>query len=71
MKYIIWFRLRNDPDALWGDMSYAPRYFYEAEELLRHYEEEWGDMYEYEIHPGGLTPTYPKGTRQPCFIGCN
>lgn len=71
LKYIIWFRRTDDPNALWGDMSYAPRSRSEAEDLMRYYEEEWGSMYEYEIHVGGLTATYPKGTRQPCFVGIN
>ena len=70
MKYIIWYRRKNDPNALWGDMAYAPRYLDEAEDLKRHYEEEWGNLYEYEIHRGGFVPTFPNGTRQPCFPGC-
>ena len=71
MNYIIWFRKTNDPSALWGDMSYAPRSREDAEALVRYYEEEWCGLYEYEVHRGGICPTYPKGMRQPCFVGIN
>ena len=70
-KYIIWCRRKNDPTALWADLPYTRRSLEDAEDLLRYYEEEWGSLYDYEIHRGGLTPTYPKGTRQPCFVGIN
>ena len=67
-KFIIWYRRTDDPNALWGDMAYAPRYQHEAEQLVTHYEEEWGNLYEYSIHREGF---YPPGTRQPCFVGIN
>ena len=69
MVYIVWCRKTNDPEALWADLPHAPRSLSEAEDLLRYYEEEWGNLYEYEVHRGGICPTYPKGTRQPCFVG--
>ena len=71
MNYILWYRRTDDPDALWGDMPHAPRSREEAEALLHYYEGEWGNLYEYEIHRGGYFATYPRGMRQPCFVGIN
>ena len=64
-KYLIWCRRTNDPDALWSDMPYAPRYLAECEGLVRYYEEQWGNLYQYEIVP---VRCYPSGRREPCFV---
>lgn len=64
----IWFRRRNpDPTDMWGkcwqDMSYAPRGYTDCEQLIEHYEEEWGNHYEYCIRTaawgGAPKPTMP------------
>jgi len=52
-------------------MPYAQRSYEACVELQEHYEEEWGNHYIYEIHRAGYFATYPKGTRQPCFVGMN
>ena len=64
-KYRIWCRRNNDPDALWTEMSYSPRYLAECEHLLHYYEEQWGNLYQYEIVP---VRSYPEGMREPCFV---
>lgn len=66
IKYVIWCRRTNDPDALWSDMPYAPRSKQECEELVDYYEENWGSLYIYEIVVKGC---YPSGPREPCFVG--
>ena len=69
--YRVWCR-RNELDALWTPMPYAPRDSAEAaQHLADNYAEEWGNLYEYEVHRGGICPTYPRGTRIPCFPGIN
>jgi hypothetical protein len=67
-NYILWCRRTTDPEALWADMPYAQRSYEDCVELQAHYEEQWGTHYEYEIHRTGIAATYPKGTRQPCFV---
>ena len=70
-NYILWCKRTNDPEALWTDMPWAPRSYEACVELQEPYEEEWGNHYIYEIHRAGYFATYPKGTRQPCFVGMN
>lgn len=67
-KYLIWCRRTDKPGALWSDMSYTARDLQGALQLLEHYEQEWGSMYQYEIHRDGF---YPRGTRAPAFVGIN
>ena len=69
--YIIWFREKDKPDALWADMSFRYRTREQCEALLDHYEEQWHPLYEFEIHRGGICATYPKGMRQACYVGLN
>ena len=50
----LWARRRQpDPDNPWShcwiDMPYAPRSYEQCEDLIEHYEEEWGSFYEYQI----------------------
>ena len=66
MKFLVWARKRNTPDALWFDLPYAPRDRNSAEDLIDYYIQEWGTIYEYEIHRVGFTP---RGTSVPCIIG--
>jgi hypothetical protein len=70
-NYIIWSRRTDVPDALWADMPYTRHSRSEAEQLMEHYEEQWGSLYEFEVHTGGRFGTFPKGTRQPCYVGIN
>ena len=52
----VWFR-KNEQDALWEAMSYAPRSNYnEAQHLVEYYEGEWGKLYEYQVVPCGQRP---------------
>lgn len=66
-KYLVWARKR-EAGAEWFDLPYSPRYRNEAESLIDYYTEQWGSLYEYEVHAKGF---YPKATRQPCFVGIN
>ena len=70
MNYILWCR-RRTPDAIWTDMPYAARDYVGCLRLKAHYEEEWGNHYDYEIHEAGPCGTTPYGTRQPTFVGVN
>ena len=49
-QFVLWCRRRTD-DALWTVMPYAARSYSECESLLEHYEEQWPNHYDYEIHP--------------------
>ena len=54
--YRVWCRL-NQENALWSPLPYAPRSSYaEAEQLLDNYEEEWGNLYCYQVVPCGQRP---------------
>lgn len=64
--YLVWARKRNDADALWFDLPYAPRSRAGCEALVDYYEGEWGQLYEYEIHQQGFS--YPQGMRQPVCV---
>ena len=64
-KYRIWCRRNNEPDALWAEMSYSPRYLAECEHLVDYYYEQWGNLYQYEIVPVRF---YPTGLREPMFV---
>ena len=68
-EYILWCRRTNDPDALWQFMPYAKRSRQEALWLKAHYEEQWGHMYEYEIHKAGRFGTRPQGMCVPAYPG--
>ena len=52
-------------------MPYAQRSYGECQSLIEHYEEKWGNMYEYEIHTAGRYGSMPSGTRAPAFVGIN
>ena len=55
--YRVWCR-RNELDALWTPMPYAPRDSAEAaQQLADNYAEEWGNLYEYEVVPCGQRPS--------------
>ena len=54
--YRVWCR-KNEAEALWSPLPYAPRESYEeAEALQDYYEGEWGTLYEYSIVACGSRP---------------
>ena len=55
--YRVWCR-RNELDALWTPLPYAPRdSAVDAQHLADNYEEQWGNLYEYEVVPCGQRPS--------------
>lgn len=68
-EYILWCRRTNDSDALWQFMPYARRTLQECLWLKEHYEEEWGNLYEYEVHTAGRFGTRPCGMCVPAYAG--
>ena len=53
----IWYRRTNTDQALWNTLSYAPRSTeQDALNLVEHYQEEWGNHYEYAVMPCGQQP---------------
>ena len=68
-NYILWCRRKNDPDALWQFMPYARRSKAECLQLMEYYLQEWGHMYEYEIHKAGRFGTRPQGMCVPAYPG--
>lgn len=71
MRYILWCRRTNDPNAEWADMPYAARDYQSCVELQEIYEEQWGNHYIYEIHRAGRYGTTPQGPRQCGYVGIN
>ena len=62
-KYLLWGKSRTDCNALWFALPQSPMYFYQAEDLLEYYSNEWPTQYEYKIVlkgciPGNCEPTF-------------
>tara|TARA_B100001778_G_scaffold64600_3_gene50586 strand:- start:8556 stop:8792 length:237 start_codon:yes stop_codon:yes gene_type:complete len=59
-EYVLWCRRTSDPEAVWTQMSYSAGSYDRAEDLVEHYEEKWGNHYEYEIHTAGRWGSRPE-----------
>ncbi len=53
----VWYRRTNDDQSLWNTLSYSPRDTEaDALSLVEHYEDEWGNHYQYAVMPCGQRP---------------
>ena len=60
-KFQLWCRrltpIEGDPWSMaWNDMPYALRSRSECEYIIREYERQFGDVYEYVYFPNGVKP---------------
>ena len=52
-----YYRPRNNAEAEWLPLSYAPRTMEHCESLVEYYEGQWGSYYSYKILPASETAT--------------
>ena len=63
IMYVLWCR-RRTPDALWTVMPYSARSYAECATLLAHFDEQWPNHYDFEIHPNDRM-SRPRGMAVP------